>query len=104
MELKQKIDDDDNATSDLQLVETEDVDLQPPKIFLHALSNVPTPQTMKVNAKILDTPITIRDDSWSTHNFLHKHITRAVKIPIETWPLPWLMTANREKLHNLRLC
>ncbi|KAJ4953446.1 hypothetical protein NE237_030278 [Protea cynaroides] len=75
-------------------------------ISLHALMGVLTPQTMQVEAKIADTPITVLIDSGSTHNFpfLNEDIACATRLPIESGPPMRVMIASGEKLNSIGLC
>ena len=47
-------------------------------ISLHALAGVQSPQTMRINSQIGNTPLTILIDSSSNHNFLHHKFSKIV--------------------------
>ncbi|KAJ4975676.1 hypothetical protein NE237_000782 [Protea cynaroides] len=92
-------------TNELHLEEVDaNPETEPPEISLHALMGVLTQQTMRVQAKIVDTPITVLIDSGSTHNFFNKEVPRIAGLPIKVGPPMRVMIASGEKLNSMGLC
>lgn len=61
IEFEQRIDNDNNNISKLQLAEDNNMDLEPLEISLHVLVGILTLQTMRI--QFVSTPITILDNS-----------------------------------------
>lgn len=75
-----------------------------PKISLHAISEVPTPQTMSIKGTIQGARVILLADSGSTHNFLNTQLAKRLGLVPDRNAAFEVVVANRERLSSRGKC
>ncbi|XP_038715137.1 uncharacterized protein LOC120008853 [Tripterygium wilfordii] len=77
---------------------------QEPQISVHALTGGKGPKTMKLEAWVLNKPITILIDNGSSHNFINSKVAEKMGLTINTIPPFEVCVANGERLTCNEVC
>jgi hypothetical protein len=75
-----------------------------PEISLHAISGVPTPQTMRIPGTIKEARVILLADTGSTHNFLNIKLAEKLGLVPNKHTTFEVMVANGERLSSRGKC
>jgi hypothetical protein len=85
---------------------SQDLDLEDTTrtIYFHALCNINTPQTLKIQGYIKNKKVTMLIDSGSTHNFIHYKLAKYLNCFVFPTPKFQVMTADGGTIDCSRKC
>jgi hypothetical protein len=82
----------------------EEEEFEIPEISLHAISGVPTPQTMRISGTIQEARVILLADSGSMHNFLNTKLAERLGLLPDKHTAFEVVVANGERLSNRGKC
>nr|GLL41714.1 sodium/hydrogen exchanger 8 isoform X2 [Ipomoea trifida] len=96
----------DNSASSIpeQPFESTEPEEEHPEISLHAITGTGNGNTMRVNLRLNNSPITALIDSGSTHNFVDSTTANRLGLTIRSCPYLRVAVANGERITGLGIC